>query len=112
MSVQDQTPRNMEISDGELEDEEQVIDSIINTAPPPLSTARIHKVPGMARETEDYEKYYAPKVVSIGPYHFGNQKLKLIEKIKPIFALRLLSNKKESLRSLYKSLVNQKQCKN
>ncbi|KAD6795833.1 hypothetical protein E3N88_06729 [Mikania micrantha] len=105
MSVQDQTPRNSEINEDELEDEQRVIDSIINTAPPPLSNARIHKVPGgMVREKEDYEKYYVPKVVSIGPYHFDNQKLKSIEKIKPIFAMRLLSNEKETLRSLYKKL--------
>ncbi|KAD6795832.1 hypothetical protein E3N88_06728 [Mikania micrantha] len=95
----------MEINDDELKDEQRVIDSIIDTAPPPSSsTARIHKVPGTMRDTEDYDKYYVPKVVSIGPYHFGNQKLELIEKIKPIFAMRLLLNNIETLRSLYKKL--------
>ncbi|KAL8245842.1 hypothetical protein R6Q59_007058 [Mikania micrantha] len=93
----------MEINDEELDDEKRFIDFIFNTPDPP-PTARIHKLPGMVRDTGDYEKYYVPKVVSIGPYHFGNQKLELIEKIKPKIARELLSNKEETLRSLYRKL--------
>ncbi|MFS8001906.1 hypothetical protein Hanom_Chr13g01195791 [Helianthus anomalus] len=65
----------------------------------------MHRVPEMLiRETDDYKKYYVPKVVSIGPHHFGDKKLELVEKLKPIFTMKLLSDNKESLRSLYKKL--------
>ncbi|KAL8234144.1 hypothetical protein R6Q59_020244 [Mikania micrantha] len=70
MPVQYQTPRNIKINDEELDDEQRFTDFIFNTPDPP-PTARIHRLPGMERDTGDYEKYYVPKVVSIGPYHFG-----------------------------------------
>ncbi|KAI3804118.1 hypothetical protein L1987_32288 [Smallanthus sonchifolius] len=103
MSMQYQTLRSVEVTNDELEDEQWVIDSIIKATPPPSSTARIHRAPEMVRETDDYKKYYVPKVVSIGPYHFGNEKLEMVEKLKPVFTMKLLSNK-ETLRSVYKKL--------
>ncbi|XP_076958432.1 UPF0481 protein At3g47200-like [Bidens hawaiensis] len=106
MSVPNITTRDIELTNGELEDEQWVIDSIINanvSASPSSSTARIYRVPEMVRETNDYQKHYVPKVVSIGPYHFGNSKLESVEKLKPVFTKRLLSNE-ETLRSLYKKL--------
>ncbi|KAJ0715363.1 hypothetical protein HanPI659440_Chr13g0500261 [Helianthus annuus] len=104
MSVQAQTPRNIEVTNGDqLEDERWVIDSITNAnAAPP--TARIPLVPGMVRAAHDYEKYFVPKVVSIGPHHFRNPNLELVEQLKPVFTMKLLSENKENLRSLYKKL--------
>ncbi|XP_076914519.1 UPF0481 protein At3g47200-like [Bidens hawaiensis] len=103
MSAQDITPPNITSGD-QPEDEQWVIDSIMNgDAPPPLpSIARIRRVSGI--EKGEYEKYYVPKVVSIGPHHFGNEKLELVEKLKPVFTMKLLSKNKETLRSLYKRL--------
>ncbi|XP_076958421.1 UPF0481 protein At3g47200-like [Bidens hawaiensis] len=111
MSIQDLTQRDIEVNNGDqLEDERWVMDSIIsaNAPLPSLSTSRIHRVPEMVTETGDYDKYYVPKVVSIGPHHFGNKKLEFVEKLKPVFAMKLFSNNKETLRSLYKSLGDPK----
>nr|GEY22962.1 uncharacterized protein [Tanacetum cinerariifolium] len=58
----------------------------------------------MVKETQEYGKNYVPKVVSIGPYHFDNPKLKMVEKVKPCFTMKLLMNNKEALKSLYKKL--------
>ncbi|KAJ0479798.1 hypothetical protein HanRHA438_Chr13g0584351 [Helianthus annuus] len=105
MSMQDQTLRSIELTYDEIEAEQLVIDSIANATLPSSSTKRIQKVPEMLiKETDDYKKYYVPKVVSIGPYHFGDKKLEFVEKLKPVFTMRLLSNNKETLRSLYKTL--------
>lgn len=54
------------------------------------SSARIHRVSTMVRKTNDYDKYYIPKVLSIGPYHYGNPNLQLVEKLKPLFMRKLL----------------------
>ncbi|KAK1427076.1 hypothetical protein QVD17_15759 [Tagetes erecta] len=94
MSIQSQT------TNCEPEDEQSVIDSIITATPPPPPTARIHKVPRMVRDSDDYDKYYVPKVVSIGPHHFRNPKLEFVQKLKPVFTMKLLQDE-ATLRSLY-----------
>ncbi|KAM0046876.1 hypothetical protein Hdeb2414_s0009g00321731 [Helianthus debilis subsp. tardiflorus] len=105
MSVQAQTPRSIEVTNGDqLEDERWVIDSITNANAAPPTTTRIPLVPRMVRAAHDYEKYFVPKVVSIGPHHFGNPNVELVEQLKPVFTMKLLSDNKESLRSLYKKL--------
>ncbi|MFS8014478.1 hypothetical protein Hanom_Chr15g01344981 [Helianthus anomalus] len=58
----------------------------------------------MAREKDDYMKYYVPKVVSIGPYHFGNSNLQYAETLKPRLTMRLLKDNKETLRRLFDNL--------
>ncbi|KAK9069256.1 hypothetical protein SSX86_013372 [Deinandra increscens subsp. villosa] len=47
MSLQEQTPGSIEVTNCNLDDEQQIIDSIINATPPPSSTAKIHRVPEM-----------------------------------------------------------------
>lgn len=105
MPIQDytHTPQIIEITHDE--DESWVINSITNaiSEPLPSSTAKIHKVPKMVKEKQDYYKYYVPNVVSIGPYHFGNRKFECVEKLKPIFTMKLLNNQ-ETLRVLYRKL--------
>ncbi|CAI9287706.1 unnamed protein product [Lactuca saligna] len=98
-----------EINASSIENQEEawVIDLIEKAMPPPSSSTRIHRVPeSVLREMGDYEKYYVPKVVSIGPYHYGNPKLQSIEKLKPVFTKELLSRSEhnERLSSLYKYL--------
>ncbi|KAL7599031.1 hypothetical protein Lser_V15G26239 [Lactuca serriola] len=84
-----------------------IIDLIENAMPPPSSSAKIRRVPEiLLREEGDYEKYYVPKVVSIGPYHYGNPKFESVEKLKPVFTKQLLSrlDYNVGLRNLYKKL--------
>ncbi|XP_059669551.1 UPF0481 protein At3g47200-like [Cornus florida] len=66
----------------------------------------IHKVPQMLGETKaEFEKYYAPRVVSIGPYHHHNlQQLHQMNEFKLIFTRKLVSNDKQKLDGLYSEL--------
>uniref|UniRef100_A0A5B7CAH4 Uncharacterized protein n=1 Tax=Davidia involucrata TaxID=16924 RepID=A0A5B7CAH4_DAVIN len=73
---------------------------------------RIQRVSEMLRETKDFEKYCAPRVVSIGPYHckvrkegyYQNHKLQLVQKLKVKMANKFVSNNQQKLEGLYKKL--------
>nr|XP_043633379.1 UPF0481 protein At3g47200-like [Erigeron canadensis] len=75
--------------------------------PTPISSApKIPRVPGSIREKQDYyEKYFVPKFISIGPYHFRKNKPMLFEKRKPDFAMKLFSNDKAAVKRLYEKLA-------
>ncbi|KAJ0453763.1 hypothetical protein HanIR_Chr15g0732781 [Helianthus annuus] len=98
--MQEQTQSRIEVT------KDSIIDSISNSAAIPLqsSTSRIPRLPKMAREKDDYMKYYVPKVVSVGPYHFGNSNLQYAETLKPHLTMRLLKDNKETLRRLFDNL--------
>ncbi|XP_076958467.1 UPF0481 protein At3g47200-like [Bidens hawaiensis] len=89
----------------------EYVDSIIHPkanatlTPPQSSTKRIPQVRGIVSKEGDYEKYYVPKVVSIGPYHYGKEKLQAIQNLKPGFAKKIFKGKRETLKSLYKKLL-------
>ncbi|PWA77473.1 hypothetical protein CTI12_AA224920 [Artemisia annua] len=104
MFMQDENPQFTELSIGDQLDDASIIDSIVNAPRPHPSTARIHTVPSLVKETEDYEKYFVPNQVSIGPKYFGHPKLKLVEKLKPSFTMKLLLDDKEVLERLFKKL--------
>ncbi|XP_076919682.1 UPF0481 protein At3g47200-like [Bidens hawaiensis] len=53
----------------------------------------------------DYEKYYVPKVVSVGPYHHTNDKLQPVQNLKPWFAEKFFKGKRDTLKSLYTKLL-------
>ncbi|XP_076925531.1 UPF0481 protein At3g47200-like [Bidens hawaiensis] len=103
LAQQDQTQGRIEVTNDSIID--SIAASCINATATssPSSDVKIPRVPIMVREKDDYEKYYVPKVVSIGPYHFGKPKLQSVEKLKPVFAMKLLENK-ETLRRLYNKL--------
>ncbi|XP_076905837.1 UPF0481 protein At3g47200-like [Bidens hawaiensis] len=75
------------------------------STPPWSSTRPIPQVRGMVREADDYEKYYVPKVVSIGPYHYGKEKLQPVQNLKPTFSEKIFEGKRETVKSLYKKLL-------
>ncbi|KAF8389061.1 hypothetical protein HHK36_025746 [Tetracentron sinense] len=52
----------------------------LETVPPLSSTCSIHKVPKMLRSVND--KAYNPKVISIGPFHRGEESLQVMEEHK------------------------------
>ncbi|KAI3789103.1 hypothetical protein L2E82_01890 [Cichorium intybus] len=85
------------------QDKAWVIDSIKNAMPPSSSARnRIPRVPdALLREMTDYDKYYVPKAVSIGPYHHGKPELESVEKLKPFFTTALLCEYRVDLGSLY-----------
>ncbi|KAF7148419.1 hypothetical protein RHSIM_Rhsim03G0032300 [Rhododendron simsii] len=52
---------------------------------------RMEKVPLTIREDEKTKGHFDPRVVSVGPYHHGKEKLEMAEKIKPIVAQLFVS---------------------
>nr|XP_043609617.1 UPF0481 protein At3g47200-like [Erigeron canadensis] len=87
--------------------------SILQAKSQPSCTTQIHKVPLILKENKDHGKYYVPKVVSLGPYHYGNPRLESVQVIKPLFTKKLLKKNpgededehlSESIDRLYKVL--------
>ncbi|XP_057983341.1 UPF0481 protein At3g47200-like [Malania oleifera] len=86
-------------------DKEVWVSSILESNEPESSKSsqKIRRVPQMLREQasikKEFERFFEPRVVSIGPYHHGNPKLKVVEELKPKFARRFVSNIKNAARS-------------
>ncbi|KAJ0715353.1 hypothetical protein HanPI659440_Chr13g0500131 [Helianthus annuus] len=75
------------------------------TTPQSSLPAPIPRVQEMARKKDEYyQKYYVPKVVSIGPYHHGKPKLESVQNLKPDFTMKLLGGNTQTLMSLYGKL--------
>lgn len=79
--------------------------SILKAKSPPSSTTQIHKVPIILKEHKDHDKYYVPKVVSLGPYHHGKPNLESVENFKPLFTNKLVKGNEDSLQRLYNNLA-------
>ncbi|KAL6324743.1 hypothetical protein AAG906_017083 [Vitis piasezkii] len=62
---------------------------------------RIPKVPQMLRVTQDFKKFYEPRVISLGPYHHGNPHLRPGEMIKPLCAQKFLADSNQDIDALY-----------
>ncbi|MFS7970441.1 hypothetical protein Hanom_Chr09g00821041 [Helianthus anomalus] len=94
--------------------DDKIVDWIIGSltdvdANPTPQQSSAAKIPRLSRsivsEKLDYDKYFVPQAVSIGPYYFGQPKLQMMQKRKPFYTMRLLSGNKETLRSLYNKLA-------
>nr|XP_043609607.1 UPF0481 protein At3g47200-like [Erigeron canadensis] len=69
------------------------------------SKQQIVKVPRSMSANKDDDIYYKPKVVSIGPYHYGKDELKQIQDLKLDFARDLFfRDGMNKLKELYKNL--------
>ena len=94
-----------------LEPEEHRIDIVeishrdwiesLRTAEESTQWRRIPKVPQMLRGTQDFKKFYEPRVISIGPYHHGKPHLHPGEMIKPLCAPNFLDDSKQDIEALY-----------
>ncbi|KAJ9682630.1 hypothetical protein PVL29_018535 [Vitis rotundifolia] len=62
---------------------------------------RTPKIPQMLRGTQDFKKFYEPRVISIGPYHHGKPHLDPVEMIKPLCARNFLDDIKQDIEALY-----------
>ncbi|XP_076928838.1 UPF0481 protein At3g47200-like [Bidens hawaiensis] len=78
--------------------------SILKAKSPPTRTTQIHRVPMILKEHTDNEKYYLPKVVSLGPYHHGKPNLESVEGFKSLYTNKLLKGNQDSIRDLYHNL--------
>ncbi|CAK9184019.1 unnamed protein product [Ilex paraguariensis] len=57
-------------------------------------------VPEILQANKGFQKYFVPRVVSIGPYHHGNPMLQQVENLKPVIANMYVSDKVEILQEL------------
>ncbi|XP_034708305.1 UPF0481 protein At3g47200-like isoform X2 [Vitis riparia] len=62
---------------------------------------RIPKVPQMLRGTQDFKKFYEPRLISIGPYHHGKPDLHEGEMIKRLCAKKFLADSNQDIEALY-----------
>ncbi|GJV51929.1 UPF0481 protein [Tanacetum coccineum] len=81
------------------------LNSILKAKSTPSCPTQIHKVPMILKEHKDHDKYYVPKVVSVGPYHYGNPNLESVQSFKPLFTNKLLNENRESIQFLYDNLA-------
>ncbi|PWA96662.1 hypothetical protein CTI12_AA037310 [Artemisia annua] len=81
------------------------LNSILKAKSTPSCQTQIHKVPMILKEHKDHDKYYVPKVVSLGPYHYGNPNLESVQNFKPLFTNKLLKENRESIQFLYDNLA-------
>lgn len=65
---------------------------------------KIPKVPQMLRHTQDFEKFYEPRVISFGPYHHGKPHLLQGEMLKPLCGRRFLRDSGQSIQNLYRKI--------
>nr|KJB46255.1 hypothetical protein B456_007G354400 [Gossypium raimondii] len=64
----------------------------------------IRKVPPALRRNEDFKKYFTPKVISIGPFHYGDPSLYQSEEIKLKLAAHFVKNIGVDKDSLYRNM--------
>ncbi|PWA99505.1 hypothetical protein CTI12_AA002900 [Artemisia annua] len=81
------------------------LNSILKAKSTPSCPTQIHKVPMILKEHKDHDTYYVPKVVSLGPYHYGNPNLESVQNFKPLFTNKLLNENPESIQFLYENLL-------
>ncbi|XP_062109830.1 UPF0481 protein At3g47200-like [Humulus lupulus] len=67
----------------------------------PKPKPKIQKVPMVFRGRKNFDKYFEPRVVSIGPIHRGKPKLELWEKYKTEFTAEFVKNSKYSTRFFF-----------
>ncbi|XP_031252309.1 UPF0481 protein At3g47200-like [Pistacia vera] len=65
---------------------------------------KIERVPAMLREVKENSGCYDPLVVSIGPYHFGNPRLEIMQQHKLTMARQYVNGDLKLLEELYQKV--------
>ncbi|CAL9025396.1 unnamed protein product [Prunus brigantina] len=73
-------------------------------SPIPSSQPKIQKVPLMLRDHKNFDKYYVPRAVAIGPFHHGNPRCKLAQKYKRMLTSRFAEFVGQKEEDLYKKI--------
>ncbi|KAL2347029.1 hypothetical protein Fmac_001029 [Flemingia macrophylla] len=71
---------------------------------PDHACPRIQRVADHLRDRKDFTKHYTPKLVSMGPIHHGEPKLRLGEHYKQMWASTYFHNKKINPNTLHKDV--------
>ncbi|RVW62309.1 UPF0481 protein [Vitis vinifera] len=67
---------------------------------------RIPKAPQMLRGTQDFKKFYEPRIISKCPYHHGEPDLGPGEMIKPACARKFLADSNQDIEDLYTNILS------
>lgn len=88
------------------ENEKKWLESFVNLSKNHHEVIRtkIERVPAMLREVKDNSGCYDPLVVSIGPYHYGNTRLELMQRHKQTMALQYVDGNLKLLEKLYQDV--------
>ncbi|CAB4286496.1 unnamed protein product [Prunus armeniaca] len=70
----------------------------------PSSQPKIQKVPFMLRDHKNFDKYYVPRAVAIGPFHHGNPRCKLAQKYKLMLTSKFAKFVGQKEEDLYKKI--------
>jgi hypothetical protein len=65
------------------------------------TTPKIQKVIFLLRDQKDFDKYYEPRVVSLGPIHHGKEKYQLGEKYKLVLTSEFVKGSGKDIKDLY-----------
>ncbi|XP_021830029.1 putative UPF0481 protein At3g02645 [Prunus avium] len=68
------------------------------------SQPKIQKVPFMLRDHKNFEKYYVPRAVAIGPFHHDNPRCKLAQKYKLMLTSKFAQFVGQTDEDLYKKI--------
>ncbi|KAK0598463.1 hypothetical protein LWI29_034917 [Acer saccharum] len=93
------------------EEEVKQLDSLAKAlVEEPKAGPKIQKVPFMLRDNTNFNKYFKPKVVSVGPYHYEDTNLQISKPIKLKLAAMFIKENGVNKETLY--LHIKKQIKN
>ncbi|KAM3690913.1 hypothetical protein ACJW31_09G156100 [Castanea mollissima] len=65
---------------------------------------KIQKVTFLLRNDKDFEKYYEPRVISLGPIHHGKPKYQLGEKYKLVLTSEFIESSGKSMEEVHKKI--------
>ncbi|KAI4356957.1 hypothetical protein L6164_000933 [Bauhinia variegata] len=71
-----------------------------------ISSSKIQPVPRLFKEGDKYDKYCRPKVISIGPIHHGDPKLKRGEQYKRMWAFMFALDNRQEPDDLHKRVLD------
>ena len=67
-------------------------------------TPKIQKVIFLLRDEKNFQKYYEPRVVSLGPIHHGKEKYQLGEGYKLVLTYEFVNGSGKEIKDLYKKI--------
>ena len=99
-----QTTHNISIQATSLEERFKMVWEAGENAKNQSSTPKIQKVIFLLRDHENFEKYFEPRVVSLGPIHHGKEKYQLGEKYKLQLTYEFVNSSGIDINILYKKI--------
>ncbi|XP_059653438.1 UPF0481 protein At3g47200-like [Cornus florida] len=95
------------VNDGSVSSfHKQLITDIVKDGCTASSPKQLQKVPRELREKEKNKGFFDPRVISIGPYHHGNPKLKEAEKLKTRAVCGFVAGNKVEPHVIYKKMLD------